>query len=347
MRYHSHMNVEGRKLSHDKLEEIRFQAVRAVQEGAITQGGGARPGSLRQPRLYLVGRVPCRGLGRVAREESDGSPEAAEWQTDPLALQYHHPEESSSTPAALCLVDAAPDAHPHYAEVWREVKSRLHRPVVGAAGTHLREALVPGLSVEPGFGRGLVRAEYPKIHAQEKRVGAEIFFEDESGVRSDFHSGTTWAPKGETPIVRVTGARFSLSMISAISPRGTIRFMVVRGGVGAQVFITFLKRLLAGMDHPIFLIVDGHPAHRAKSVQRFVDSLDGRLKIFFLRPYSPDLNPDKLVWNDVKNHGVAHTVANGPGDLLRALVGRLGYLQKTPRLVQSFLRVPETRYAAM
>jgi DDE superfamily endonuclease len=81
------------------------------------------------------------------------------------------------------------------------------------------------------------------IRAEAKRDKAEIFFEDESGVRSDFHSGTTWAPKGKTPVVRVTGQRFSLNMMSAVSPRGELRFMVVRGGVGAGVFIEFFHRI--------------------------------------------------------------------------------------------------------
>ena len=84
-----------------------------------------------------------------------------------------------------------------------------------------------------------LKEEYPKIRLQAKREKAEIFFEDESGVRSDFHSGTTWAPKGKTPAVRVTGQRFSLNIMSAVSPRGELHFMVVRGGVGAAVFINF------------------------------------------------------------------------------------------------------------
>ena len=191
-----------------------------------------------------------------------------------------------------------------------------------------------------------LKEEYPKIRAQAKRERAKIYFEDESGVRSDFHSGTTWAPKGETPVVRVTGQRFSLNMMSAVSPRGELRFMVVRGGVGAEVFIGFLKRLVYGQRRPIFLIVDGHPSHRSKMTKAYVESLQGILRLFFLPPYSPELNPDELVWNDVKNHGVGRTLIHAPADLMRAVVGRLRYLQKTPAMVRSFFQHPETRYAA-
>jgi len=191
-----------------------------------------------------------------------------------------------------------------------------------------------------------LKKEYPRIRAQAKREKAEVFFEDESGVRSDFHSGSTWAVKGETPIVRVTGQRFSLNMICAISPRGQLRFMVVKGGVGAAVFIRFLKRLVHGAKRPIFLIVDGHPAHRAKAVTRYIETLAGRLRLIFLPAYSPELNPDEQVWNDVKNNAVGRSRLESPDDLHRTVVGRLRFLQKTPAHVRTFFQMPETKYAA-
>ena len=122
--------------------------------------------------------------------------------------------------------------------------------------------------------------------------------------------------------------------------------MVVKGGVGARVFIQFLKRLMHGRRRPVYLIVDGHPAHRAKLVKNYIESLGGRLKLFFLPPYSPELNPDELVWNDVKNNGVGRSIVNGPRDLHRVVVGRLRFLQKTPERVRSFFQAPETKYAA-
>jgi transposase len=122
--------------------------------------------------------------------------------------------------------------------------------------------------------------------------------------------------------------------------------MVVRGGIGANVFITFLKRLMYGRRRPVFLIVDGHPAHRAKVAKAYVDSLGGKLKLFSLPPYSPELNPDELVWNDVKNNGVARSLVTKPEDLKNAVVSRLRYLQKTPKHVRSFFQAPETKYAA-
>ncbi|WP_454634860.1 transposase [Bradyrhizobium cenepequi] len=131
-----------------------------------------------------------------------------------------------------------------------------------------------------------------------------------------------------------------------VSPRGALRFMVVKGGVGAQVFIQFLQRLMHRQRRPVFLIVDGHPAHRSKLVKAYIESLAGKLRLFFLPPYSPELNPDELVWNDVKNNAVGRSPHDGPEDLRRAVLGRLRFLQKRPDRVRSFFQAPETRYAA-
>jgi len=213
-------------------------------------------------------------------------------------------------------------------------------------GLSCQKPLVRAFQQNPALVKQWIENDYPKIRAQAKRENVEIFFGDESGVRSDFHAGTTWAKQGETPIVRSTGQRFKLNMISAVSPKGHIRFMTTKKGVGAQVFIVFLKRLLQGSKRSIFLIVDGHPSHRSKKVKAFIDSLGGKLKLFFLPPYSPQLNPDELVWNDVKNHGVGKKMICSGVDLERAVQSRLRLFQKNPERVRALFREKNVRYAA-
>jgi hypothetical protein len=107
--------------------------------------------------------------------------------------------------------------------------------------------------------------------------------------------GTTWAAKGQTPVVRTTGARYRYNMISAVAPKGDLRFMLTKKTVTAPVFVEFLKRLMQGMKRRVFLIVDGHPVHRSVKVQQYVASTKGRLQLFFLPPDSPELNPDEQV----------------------------------------------------
>ena len=130
---------------------------------------------------------------------------------------------------------------------------------------------------------------YPKIRTMAKAQGADIYFGDAAHIRSDHHAGRTWGKKGVTPVVASTGARHAMSLISAITSKGHMRFMVKpTGGVNADVFIEFLKRLLVGATRRIFLVVERGPAHRAKKTKAFVETLGGRLRLFFLPPYSPD-----------------------------------------------------------
>ena len=105
---------------------------------------------------------------------------------------------------------------------------------------------------------------FPAVKAEAKETGAVIYFADEAGIRSDYRSGTTWAPQGETLTVKVTGRRFGLNMISSISSKGDFRFMIQEGAVTAQVFRDFLKRLVVGAKQPIILVVDGYPVHKSK-----------------------------------------------------------------------------------
>ena len=142
--------------------------------------------------------------------------------------------------------------------------------------------------------------EFPAIRAQAREEGAEVYFGDESGVRADHHAGTTWAPVGQTPVVEVTGERNGVNMISAISPSGAIKFDVFVGGCNGEVFVEFLKKLMHDAPGSVFLILDNVSFHKAKVVKEYVASLEGRLKLFFLPGYSPELNPDEWVWKNVK-----------------------------------------------
>ena len=160
--------------------------------------------------------------------------------------------------------------------------------------------------------------------------GADIYFGDVAHMRSDHQAGLTWGRRGETPIVGATGARHSLSLISAISSKGLMRFMIKeRGGVNADVFIEFLKRLMIGAARAIFLIVDNGPAHRAKKTKAFVETLGGKLKLFFLPPYAPDRNPDELVWKHLKADTVGRMATTSKANFKNSVVSSMRSPKKT------------------
>jgi len=215
--------------------------------------------------------------------------------------------------------------------------------VMKTLGFSAQKPLYQAWQQDPVLVRTWETDTFPAIAAQARREAAVVYFADESGIRSDYHTGTTWAPKGQTPVVAATGRRFSLNMLSAINPRGELRFMLHEGTVTAGVFIEFLKRLLVGAQDPIFLIVDGHPAHRAKKVKTFVDGTQGRLRLFFLPPYAPQLNPDEVVWAHVKRQ-VSNRLVQSKEDMKQLALGALRRIQKLPELVKSFFQQPECWY---
>jgi transposase len=189
--------------------------------------------------------------------------------------------------------------------------------------------------------------DYPAIKALAKKRRADIYFGDAAHIRSDRHDGRTWGAKGKTPIVQSTGARHGMSLISAVTARGHMRFMIVeKGSVNANVFIEFLKRLVKNAEHEIFLIVDRGPAHRAKKVSAFVQTLTGKLRLFFLPPYSPDRNPDELVWKHLKADTVGRMVVTSKDDFAKKVCRAMRELQNDARKVASFFQKPSLRYAA-
>lgn len=337
---------DARKLDHGTLEAIRVRAVRQVQAGESPETVIRALGFTRRCIYSWLAMYRAGGWDALKAKKIPGRPRRLSGRD----MQWVYRTVTGKNPLQLGFPFALWTRAMVQSLIRKHCGVRLSLVSVGRLlaqlGLTCQKPLWRAYQQDGSRVQQWLKREYPRIRAQAKQEKAEIFFEDESGVRSDFHSGSTWAARGQTPIVRVTGQRFSLNMISAISPRGALRFMVVKGGVGARVFIEFLKRLMHGQRRSVFLIVDGHPAHRAKIVKEFVESLEGKLRLYFLPPYSPELNPDELVWNDVKNNAVGRSKLDGPKDLHRAVVGRLRFLQKRPDRVRSFFQSPDTCYAA-
>ena len=98
-------------------------------------------------------------------------------------------------------------------------------------------------------------------------------------------------------------------MVSAVSPRGELLFDVQQAGIRKEEFLEFCKKLVAEAGRPVYLIVDNSQVHRSKILKEFVRQSNGMLTVFFLPPYSPDLNPDEWVWKNVKHDNLGRAVA--------------------------------------
>jgi transposase len=188
--------------------------------------------------------------------------------------------------------------------------------------------------------------EYPAIRKAAKAAGGSVLFCDEAGIRTDYHSGTTWAPVGQTPIVRGTGDRKSINMISAISPRGKMHFSFLSGNLNSALFIDYLKKLMHDIPGPIFLIVDGYPSHKSKETLEFVQGTEGRLNLFFLPPYSPELNPDEWVWKNIKHDQVGKMASRNIAEMRSGIDKAVARLQSAIQFILGFFRDPNQAYIA-
>lgn len=188
--------------------------------------------------------------------------------------------------------------------------------------------------------------EYPALVREAKREKATIYWGDEMGLRSDHISGTSYAPVGQTPVVRATGQRFGCNMISAITNRGALAFMVFEGKFHNAVFIDFMKRLLKQAKGKIYLIVDGHPVHRSAAAKKFVTENAERLRLIRLPGYCPELNPDELLNQDVKTNALGKSRPTNRADMVAALRSHLHRRQKQPQVIQNLFREKHVRYAA-
>jgi transposase len=342
---------DGRKLDHQTLEAIRLRAVEQVEAGvpAAEVGRGLAALGLHRRTIYTW----------LTTERTEGR---AALRARPVPGRRRKLTDAQLGELAELVDKTDPRHHGFAVALWtREIVRQL---IKGRFGVELTVASVGRTLHDLGFSaqRPLYRAEqadpaavarwkaveYPTIAAAAKAAGGTVFFVDEAGVRSDYHAGTTWAPVGRTPTVTATGARFGLNMISAISAQGALRFSVFAGTFTAAGFLDFLHRLLHDAEHagagPVFVIVDGHPAHRARAVDNFVGSTDGALRLYRLPAYSPQLNPDEWVWNNVKADGVAPAAPKGLEQMKAVVIARLRRLQRLPHVVRGFFADPELSY---
>jgi len=189
--------------------------------------------------------------------------------------------------------------------------------------------------------------EFPAIRAHARREGGVVLWLDEMGVRSDAAAGRSWAPVGRTPVIKRTGKRFRVNMLSAISNAGMLRFRLFVGSFNGPVFIDFLGRLLRDCGgRKVHLIVDGHPVHRAKLVSAWVGRHAEQIQLHFLPGYSPELNPVELLNHDVKANAAGRRRARSAGELRQELHGYLRRRQRQPAVLVRFFDHPTTRYAA-
>jgi transposase len=194
--------------------------------------------------------------------------------------------------------------------------------------------------------RQWLREDYPAIAERAKAEGAEIQWADETGISNQANYGRSYAPAGQTPVIPRPAARFSQSMISSVTNRGEVRFMIYDGALNVAIFLKFLARLIRGRKHKLFLIVDNLRVHRAKAVTAWAAEHSDVIELFYLPPYAPDTNPDELLNNDLKQAIAKRRTPRTKAALRDDVASHMRDLRRRPAKVRSFFQHPTVRYAA-
>lgn len=191
-----------------------------------------------------------------------------------------------------------------------------------------------------------LQKDYPLIKEKAGKSKAMIFWGDETSVRSKDVRGRSYAPAGKTPVIRRIGKQFGITMISAVNNRGKLYFQIHSGAINAERFIDFCARLIKQRKEKIFLIVDNLPSHKTLSVREWVWNNRKRIQLFHLPPYSPELNPDKYLNQDLKANITGKIHMKNPDDLKNGVTDFMKKRKSKPNQIKKYFQHPKVKYAA-
>ncbi|MEB3703185.1 IS630 family transposase [Candidatus Bealeia paramacronuclearis] len=289
---------DARKLTQDAQESLRLRGIKAVVEGGKTHAEvGHLLGVARGTVSRWVSSYRRRGQAALLKKKRGRRAE------DMVRLKPHQ-----CASLVKMITDRCPDQLKLPFMLWtREAVGELIERTFGirlsirSVGNYLKRwGFTPQKPVRRAYERrekevqAWLKEVYPAIAKRARLENAEIHWGDEAGFRSDHQTGTTYSPKGQTPVISGTGKRFRINMISSVTNQGTLRFMLFEENFTREVFLNFLKRLIKSSKKKVFLIVDNHKVHHAKVVGEFLKENKEKIEVFFLPAYSPDLNPDEL-----------------------------------------------------
>jgi transposase len=340
------MKIDGRTLDHKTLEHLRITAVRRVIEDkeapseVMESMGLCRTSIYRWLRRYeeegLEALVEKIARGREPKLTDRQQQQVKRWIVGKDPRQYGFDYGLWTRRIVQSLIE-------------RKFGISLGWTAVGRLLTRLeitpQKPLRRAYERDPQAIQKWIDEDYPKLRRRARKSGAKIYFLDEAGFHSDPVLGRTYGLKGHTPVVTTSGQRQSINAISAVNAKGEFWYNVYSGKLNAGRFVEFLQDFMKGRRERVFLVVDGHPSHKAKKVQAYVKSLGGKLEVHFLPPYAPDLNPDEFVWGHAKTNGVSKKPLRKNESLKERVESDLEAIKQNKKLVRSFFCADSVAYA--
>lgn len=340
------MKRDGRSLQHQTLAELRQMAVRRViEDGAKASEIAAEYGFCRNYLYPWLKKFREEGWDALVERIAEGpAPKLSEkqrqrvkkWILGKDPRQYGFDFGLWNRRIVQALIE-------------EKMGVKLGLTAVGRLLTSLditpQKPLRRAYERDPKAVQFWLEKRYPELRQRARQAGASIFFLDEAGFQSDPPLGRTYGLKGQTPVVVTSGQRQSLNVISAVNARGEFWAATYTGKLNAESFVAFLGDFMKGRREKVFLVVDGHPAHKANLVNDYVGSLEGRLELHPLPAYAPDLNPDEFVWSHMKTNGVSKKPLKKNESLKARIEEDLNAIKNNLDLVKSFFCAETVVYA--
>jgi transposase len=342
-------HTDMRKLPAAAQEERRRQVVGLRDSGLTYEAIAAQVGLTRTGVFNICRRFAEQGLAGLASGPRGPAPGTgrflqAEQEVQIRALMGRHTPDELGLPFALWSRAAVRELIEQHCGVRLAV--RTMSTYLARWGFTAQKPLRRAYEQSPKAVRHWLRQDYPAIVAQGRTEKGTIFWGDETGLRSDDVRGRSFAPKGRTPVVRPRHKRAGLGLISAVTNKGELRWMVLDGAVKTPSLIHFLGRLLQDANGKVFLIWDNLPVHRARAVQDWLAERQEQIEVFSLPSYSPELNPDEGLNADLKHAVTRKPPARSKHELKRTVISHMRRLAKLPDRIRSYFGHPSFRYAA-
>lgn len=340
---------DPRKRSMPELNEHRRQAVQCRIKGmglketaelcgmsrnTVNQAWQRyKAGGWKAIRVWKTGRPP--GLGRILTMEQEK--ETQRLIRDRTPDQLKMPYALWNRQAVRELIERRYDRKLAVRSVGKYLKRWGYTP---------QKPLRKAYEQQPSAVRRWLEEDFPAIRSRARKEEAEIHWGDETGLRSDDVRGRSYAPRGLTPVVRVNQNRHGCSVISTVTNKGEMRWMVFKGALNSARLITFLRRLIKNAHKKIFLVLDNLRVHHSKPVKAWLAERQEAIEVFHLPSYSPELNPVEIANAALKDAVTKHAPARKKGQLELFTSRFLRSLQRQPSKVVLMFQKETVRYAA-
>jgi len=339
---------DGRKFTPSAQDAVRRIAVRAVISKRMTQTAAAEIFGVTRTSVCLWVNAYRKEGEAALQSKRKGRPVGgkltkAQAESIRKAVLGKNPGQLR-LPGLLWTRDMVSEL------IERRFGVRLSRWTVGRYlnqwGLTVQKPAKRALEQNPAQVAYWLKHKYPAIQKQAAKEKGKIWWADETGLRSTHQTGTTWGEKGKTPLVKISGGRFSCNAITAITNQGNMSFSVFGGRFTTEVFQDFLERLVKQQaGQKVFLIVDRHSVHKSGRIEQWLSARSEVIEMFFLPAYSPELNPDELVNQDVKRNLFRKGRAKTKPELMGKLRGFLRSKQRRPEKVKNYFQGKHVSYA--